>query len=218
MDLELNRKLINMREKWSNDYILQKLKNIRNNNETENITSEEIDLILKSMNEDYENEKEDIIQKALEQRYKLKKFKIFINKDNYINKQKSVILRLLGNIKSYFAKKYNINNDYSLAYCKSYAQLFIEAYKGTKIYATLKWILIRLSVSEEQYSNCLKSLYSLIGNYDELKNIRKYESIYRNHIFQQQEILNNALSKVSKNVKILKYNCDKTIDNGFFGL
>ena len=37
-------------------------------------------------------------------------------------------------MKNYFTKKYNINNDYSLAYCKSYAQLFIEPYKNKKNY------------------------------------------------------------------------------------
>lgn len=216
MDLELNRKLRTMRDKWNNDYILGKLKNIRNSNEIENITSKEIALILKLMNEDYKKEKENIIQKALEQNYESKKFKVFINKDNYINKQKGFILYLLKNMKSYFAKKYYINNDYSLAYCKSYAQLIVEPYKNEKNYVTLKYIIVRLSILEEKYSNRLKSLYSLTNNYEKLKNIRKFESIDRNYRFQQQEQLTNTLNSMKKNIKILKYNCDKTIDNGFF--
>lgn len=53
---------------------------------------------------------------------------------------------------------------------------------------------------------------------EKLKSIRKFESIDRNYKFQQQEQLSNTLKAMSKNVKILRYNCDKTIDNGFFGL
>lgn len=53
---------------------------------------------------------------------------------------------------------------------------------------------------------------------EKLKSIRKFESIDRNYRFQQQEQLSNTLNVMNKNVKILRYNHYKTIDNGFFGL
>lgn len=61
-------------------------------------------------------------------------------------------------------------------------------------------------------------LYREIENYEELKNIRTYESFYRKSQFEQQDQIINITNAMSKNIKTLKYNCDKIVANGFFGL
>ena len=218
MDLELHKKLTAIKEKSNNNYIISKLKTIRDNDDIQNITSNEVKLILELIKVDYNNDKENLIQSILEENYETEKFKILNNKDKYIKKQKNIILSIIDSIKNYFSNKYKINNDYSLGYCKSYAQLFIDGYKVTKYYKIMKWIIIKLSILEEQYSDKLKSLYRLSNSYEELSKIRKYESIDRNYRFQQQEQMSNTITAMGKNVKTLKYNCDRIVDNGFFGL
>lgn len=218
MDLEQRKLLIEKRIKWDNEYVLEKLRIFRGNNDIENIKTEEVNFILDSIDIDYEKEKEDTINNVLEKMYESKKFKMFINKDKYINKQKKIILSMIDSIKKYFSDKFEINNNYSLGYCKSYSSLVTDAYKNTKIYIPLKYIIILLAVKEERYSGKVKCLYRLSGNFEELNNIRNYELIDRKYKCQQLETMNNALNKISQNVKILKYNCSKTIDKGFFGL
>lgn len=218
MDLEQRKLLIEKRIKWDNEYVLEKLRIFRGNNDIENIKIEEVNFILDSIDIDYEKEKEDTINNVLEKMYESKKFKMFINKDKYINKQKKIILSMIDSIKKYFSDKFEINNNYSLGYCESYSYLVTDAYKNTKIYIPLKLITTLLAAKEERYSGKVKCLYRLSGNFEELNNIRNYELIDRKYKCQQLETMNNALNKISQNVKILKYNCSKTIDKGFFGL
>ena len=61
-------------------------------------------------------------------------------------------------------------------------------------------------------------LYRLSHNYEELNQIRKFESIDRNYKLNQLKQTSEAITKLSKKVKTLTYKCDNVIDNGFFGL
>lgn len=56
----------------------------------------------------------------------------------------------------------------------------------------------------------------LSNNYEQLNNIRKYKSIDGNYISKHQEQINSTIIAMCKNVKTLKYNCDRVVDNGFF--
>ena len=218
MNLELHRKMQKLKEKRTKEYIISKINSSDSNNNMESITGEEIASIIESIRLDYLEEREKIINRILEQNYNIKKFKIIKNKEKYINKQKNIVLLLIENMKNYFSNKYEINNDYCLGYCKSYAFLYARSYEKTKYCKILGYVLIRLAVLEGDYSEKLKVLYRLSNNYEELQRIRKYESINRNYILEQYEQQSNIIKEMSKNIKKLKYNCDKTIDKGFFGL
>ena len=132
MDLELNRKIRTKRKIWDKEYILEKLKLIRKSEDIDNITNEEVALILEQINNDYREAKEKTINSALETMYNKEKFKIFINKDKYIEKRKKVILLIIDSIKKHLSDKFQINNEYSLGYCKTYAYSVADAYKNTK--------------------------------------------------------------------------------------
>ena len=218
MDLETNRRIRIMRKKRNENYILEKLKSIRNNENKKNITSDEEKLIIDLIKKDFDTEKEIIINKILEFEYKHKKIKIFINKDKFLNSKKEKYCCIIDTIKKALKSYYKINNNYTLYYCKSLTNIYTDAYKNKSIYPTLRNLIIRLAILEESYSNKLKCLYSLSNNWNELKNIRKYESINRTYEFKQQEMLTNTINVMSKNIKTLRYNVNKTIDNGFFGL
>ena len=97
--------------------------------------------------------------------------------------------------------------------------LISSIFKGRRqLVDILKYLILKLSILEQKYSDILKVLYSEIDNYDELKIVRTYESFYRKSQFEQQEQMMNVTNAMSKNVKTLKYNCDKIVDTGFFGL
>ena len=218
MNLETHKKLRAMKDKLNKDYVLNKVKCIRNSNKIDNITIEETNLIKELIKEDYIKEQEDIIQKILEQNYESKKLKFLNNKEKYINKQRDFILYVIKSMKSNFCDNFKINNEYSLGYCKSYAFLVIDSYRKTKYYNVLAHTIVKLAGLEEKYSNRLKMLYRLSHNYEELNQIRKFESIDRNYKLNQLKQTSEAITKLSKKVKTLTYKCDNVIDNGFFGL
>lgn len=104
-------------------------------------------------------------------------------------------------------------------YCKHQSLELIDIYKKKKeIYKVLKYLIFKLFILEQKYSNITKELYIRIKNYEELKNIRRYEQLHIKSSFEQQNKITNITNEVSKNIKRLKYNCDKIINNGFFGL
>ncbi|MBQ3021064.1 MAG: hypothetical protein IJD92_02420 [Bacilli bacterium] len=212
MDLETHRKIYKIKQDSYKSYVKEKIKDL------DVLTENDINNILNIINEDYNKEKNNIIEKTIELFYNHKKYKKFINKDNYKNKIKNH-LYIIDNIKNYVKRTYNINNNYSLYYCKYQASELIDIYENKKeIYKILKYLILKLSILEQKYSDILKVLYREIENYEELKNIRTYESFYRKSQFEQQDQIMNITNAMSKNIKTLKYNCDKIIDNGFFGL
>lgn len=212
MDLETHRKIYKIKQDNYRNYVKEKMEAL------DALSKNDINVMMDIINKDFIDEKNNIINETLEISYNHKKYKKIVNKDKYINKIKKHIY-IIDSIKDYVKRTYNINNDYSLYYCKFQAIELINIYKNKKeIYKILKHLIHKLSILELKYSDILKVLYSETKNYDELKNIRKYEKIYRKSLFEQQEQMMNITNAVSKNIKTLKYNCDKTIDNGFFGL
>ena len=215
MDLETHKKINRIKQESYKNYVKEKL-NIYNNNSKLNEDDEK--KIIKLINEDYENEKDKIITRTIELFYNHKKYKRFINKDKYFKKVEKY-LYIIDSIKKYLSKSYNINNNYSLYYLKHAASSLVDSYKCKKdIYHILKYLILKLSILEEKYSNILKELYRETNNYEELKNIRIYETIYRNNTLKQNEELAKKTSIVSNSLKILKHNSKNVIDNGFFGL
>ena len=212
MNLETHKKIYKIKQYSYKNYVIEKIKGL-------NILDErDINKILNLINEDFNREKNNIIDETIELFYKHKKYKKFVNKDKYINKIKKY-LYIIDNIKNYLKRTYNINNDYSLYYCKYQASQLIDIYKNKKeIYKILKYLIHKLSILEQKYSDISKVLYSEIDKYEELKNIRTYESFYRKSQFEQQDQIMNVTNAMSKNIKTLKYNCNKIKDNGFFGL
>ena len=216
MDLETRKRINKIKKDNYNKYIKDKIDSIGNNNNK--LNDEDINKLIDSINEDYNKEKDNIIENTLEFFYSHKKYKKFINKDKYKTKVKKYIY-IIDNIKTYLKRTYNINNNYSLYYLKHTATSFIEVYKDKKeVYKILKYLILKLSILEEKYSDILKELYIEIENYDELKNIRTYESIRRKNILDQSKEITRRTSIVSNNLKILKHNTKNVIDNGFFGL
>lgn len=214
MDLETHIKINRIKQESYKNYIRDKIKDYNN----QKLNDSDINEISYLIKEDYNEEKNNIVDETIELFYNHKKYKMFINKDKYINKIKKY-LYIIDSIKNYLKRTYNINNDYSLYYCKYQASELIDTYKNKKeIYIILKFLIFKLSILEQKYSDISKVLYSETDNYDELKNIRAYEKFYRKTQFQQQEQIIKTTNAMSKNVKTLKYNCDKIVDNGFFGL
>lgn len=212
MNLETHRKIYKIKQDSYKKYVNEKIKDL------EVLSENDINKVLDIINEDYNKEKNNIIEETIELSYKHKKYKKFVNKDKYENKIKKY-LYIIDNIKNYAKRTYNINNNYSLYYCKYQVSELIDIYKNKKeIYKILKYLILKLSILEQKYSDILKVLYSEIDNYDELKNIRTYESFYRKSQFEQQEQMMNVTNAMSKNIKTLKYNCDEIVDTGFFGL
>ena len=121
-------------------------------------------------------------------------------------------------MKSCFNTRYNIDNDYSLGYCRSYVGSLMVAYRNTKNYTIISYTILRIASLEKLYCEKVRILYRVTNNLEELKKIREYESIERNYQIQQLKTFSQIASSLSENVKTLKYNCNKTIDRGFFGL
>ena len=111
MNLETHKKLRAMKDKLNKDYVLNKVKCIRNSNKIDNITIEETNLIKELIKEDYIKEQEDIIQKILEQNYESKKLKFLNNKEKYINKQRDFIVYVIKSMTSNFCDNFKINNE-----------------------------------------------------------------------------------------------------------
>lgn len=215
MDLETHKKINRIKQESYKNYVKEKLNSYNNNSK---LNEDDEKKIIKLINEDYESEKDKIITRTIELFYNYKKYKRFINKDKYFKKVEKY-LYIIDSIKKYLSKSYNINNNYSLYYLKHAASSLVDSYKCKKdIYHILKYLILKLSILEEKYSNILKELYRETNNYEELKNIRVYETIYRNNTLKQNEELAKKTSIVSNSLKILKHNCKNVIDNGFFGL
>lgn len=216
MDLETHKKINKLKKDNYNRYIKDKIDSLGNNNNK--LNENDINKLIESINDDYNKEKNKIIDNTIELFYSHKKYKRFINKDKYKNKVKKY-LYIIDNIKAYLKRTYNINNNYSLYYLKNVATSLLDVYKDKKeIYKILRYLIIKLSILEEKYSDILKELYREINNYEELKNIRTYESIRRKNILNQSKDILRRTSIVSNNLKILKHNAKEVIDNGFFGL
>ena len=215
MDLETHKKINRIKQESYKNYVKEKLNSYNNNSK---LNEDDEKKIIKLINEDYENEKDKIIIRTIELFYNHKKYKRFIKKDKYFKKVEKY-LYIIDSIKKYLSKSYNINNNYSLYYLKHAASSLVDSYKCKKdIYHILKYLILKLSILEEKYSNILKELYRETNNYEELKNIRIYETIYRNNTLKQNEELAKKTSIVSNSLKILKHNSKNVIDNGFFGL
>lgn len=215
MDLETHKKINRIKQESYKNYVKEKLNSYNNNSK---LNEDDEKKIIKLINEDYENEKDKIITRTIELFYNYKKYKRFINKDKYFKKVEKY-LYIIDSIKKYLSKSYNINNNYSLYYLKHAASSLVDSYKCKKdIYHILKYLILKLSILEEKYSNILKELYRETNNYEELKSIRVYETIYRNNTLKQNEELAKKTSIVSNSLKILKHNSKNVIDNGFFGL
>lgn len=212
MNIEMQKKINKIKQDNYKKYIEEKTKNF------EVLNKDNINKILVSIDEDYNNEKNIIIDKAIEFFYNQNKPKIFLNKKKYKDKIKKH-LYIIEQIKNYLKRTNKINNNYTLYYCKHQSLELIDIYKKKKeIYKVLKYLIFRLSTLEQKYSNITKELYTRIKNYEELYNIRRYEQLHIKSSFEQQNKITNITNEVSKNIKRLKYNCDKIINNGFFGL
>lgn len=216
MDLETHRKINKIKQDSYKNYVIEKINSLGNNNNK--LNEDDIKKTLNLINEDYEEEKNSLINKTIEFFYNHKKYKRFINKDKYTNKIKKY-LYIIDNIKSYLKRTYKINNNYSLYYLKHHASSLVDIYKNKKeIYKILRYLILKLSILEEKYSDILKEFYKEVKNYDELKNIRTYESIRRRNILNQTEEMTKRTSIVSNSLKVLKHNTKEVVDNGFFGL
>lgn len=212
MNIEIQKKINKIKQDNYKVYIEEKIKNF------EVLNKDNINKILESIDEDYNNEKNIIIDKAIEFFYNQNKYKIFLNKKKYKDKIKKH-LYIIEQFKNYLKRTNKINNNYTLYYCKHQLLELIDIYKKKKeIYKVLKYLILKLFILEQKYSNITKELYARIKNYEELNNIRRYEQIHIKSSFEQQNKITNITNEVSKNVKTLTYNCDKIINNGFFGL
>ena len=97
-------------------------------------------------------------------------------------------------LKFHFLYIFILTLTYSLYYCKYQANELINIYKNKKeIYKILKYLIHKISILEQKYSDISKELYRKIENYKKLKNIRTYESFYRKSQFEQQEQMINVM-------------------------
>lgn len=216
--LEFEKKRIEKLIERHDAYIYNILKTLRNDEITENITNNEINHIINTIKKDFILEKEKIIKEEIKSNYNKEVFKIFINKEKYINKKTTKYLDIINSIENYLKRTYKINNDYSLYYCKHYLNIFTEQYKKNKIYKSLKLLLIKIYSLESKYNDITKRLYLISNNKEKYNIIKNYEQINKDYEEKQRQKFIKTTNAISQNLKILKHNTEKTCQNGFFGL
>lgn len=216
--LEFEKKRLKKLMEKHDEYIYNILKTIRNNNNKESITKDEINLILNIIKKEFERELENKIKEEIESEYNKNIFNIFLNKEKYIQNKTIRYKKIITSIENTLKNTYNINNDYSLYYCKYFLNTLITQDSKNNKYTSLKYLLLKVYSLESKYSDITKRLYFISNNLENYNKINEYEQINKDYELKQLKQQMKATKTISQNIKILKYKTDKTCQNGFFGL
>lgn len=214
--LDFEKKRIEKLVEKHDEYIYTILKTIRNNDNKENITNEEINQILNIIKKKFELEKTQKIKEEIELEYIKNIFNVFINKEKYIQNKTIKYQKIITNIENILKYTYNIKNDYSLYYCKYFLNKLIN--QDNNKYTSLKYLLLKVYSLESKYSDITKRLYFITNNLEEYNKIKKYEQINKDYEEKERKQYIKTTNVLSQNIKILKYKTNKTCQNGFFEL
>lgn len=214
--IEFEKKRIEKLMEKHDEYIYNILKTIRNDDNKENITNNELKQILNKLKKEYELEKDKTIKEEIEAEYNKNILNLFLNKENYINKKSNKYIKIINIIETTLKTTHNINNDYSLYYCRYFINAIIN--KDNKKNTSLKYLLLKIYSLESKYSDITKRLYFISNNLENYQTIEKYEQINKDYEKKQRVQHIKTTNILSQNIKILKYKTDKTCSNGFFGL